>query len=761
MMASMSILAFGFLSPGLFAAGAAATSIPIIIHLLNKRKFRIIIWAAMDFLLAAQRRNARRLRFQRWLLLAVRCLALLALAAAVGQMVLDNMAIGGIFGGGQRVVVVILDDSYSMGYQRPGTVSAFETSKKLIKDWLGKLSTSDKVMVIRASRGGVAPQNRPTPDHAGLESQVKGMDLTDAGTDLPAALDQAAEVLKEMEQNARTREVIVLTDFSNSSIHEPVQGIGQVNRVKGLEGDRLKKSVEAVKAHATSFKIFDLGSDDQTNMAVTDLRSVLPVVVAGKPSRFSVTVMNAKSDPELDAKVTILLDGVEVLSEKLGKIEGGSPKTVEMAVTVATPGRHLIEARLPPDVDFLATDNTRRLMVDVKQEVPVLLVEGDPGDGGRTSYGSAYFLRAALPPASRLGVFATKTITELELPTVLLETFATVVLTDASAPRSPALRENLQKYVNQGGVLMIFPGSNTNTRDMNDMLGESGAKLLPATLGQPMDSQLGVGFDVNGVSHPVIEKLKRMLEGGEDPGFKSVQTTRYLKLGVPLDGSSEVVLNYASAEAGKNDTAVVMKQVGKGKVVLFASSADTSWSTWGSKASFLPFMVELAFYTISRDTGGLTLGVGNKINLPGDLDNPGSWNGPRGVRLNVSSELDKDGRPRLTSGGGDGGGGIWTGRPDGGGGESGCGRSGYPPRGEIDDGQFAGSGGAGLGRGAQGTGGEGVGGGREEFGGIGIGEKHAAGGTGAVYSGDDFGEVVFGVQVMRAQWPAPTQSAGF
>ena len=54
------------------AAGGVATSIPIVIHLLNKRKFRIIVWAAMDFLLAAQRRNARKLKFRRWLLLAVR-----------------------------------------------------------------------------------------------------------------------------------------------------------------------------------------------------------------------------------------------------------------------------------------------------------------------------------------------------------------------------------------------------------------------------------------------------------------------------------------------------------------------------------------------------------------------------------------------------------------------------------------------------------------------------------------------------------------
>src|SRR3954468_13515369 len=100
------ILAFWFLTPWLMAAGAAATSIPIIIHLLNKRKFRVVVWAAMEWLLAAQRRNARRLKFQRWLLLAVRCLALLVLAMAVGQLFLQSAALAGFFGGGQRSVIV-------------------------------------------------------------------------------------------------------------------------------------------------------------------------------------------------------------------------------------------------------------------------------------------------------------------------------------------------------------------------------------------------------------------------------------------------------------------------------------------------------------------------------------------------------------------------------------------------------------------------------------------------------------------------------
>src|SRR5205085_5391411 len=91
----------------------------IVIHLLNKRKFRIVVWAAMEWLLAAQRRNARRLKFQRWLLLLVRCLAILVIAAGIAQLIMQTQTFGAIIGE-QRGVVIILDDSYSMGYQQGG-----------------------------------------------------------------------------------------------------------------------------------------------------------------------------------------------------------------------------------------------------------------------------------------------------------------------------------------------------------------------------------------------------------------------------------------------------------------------------------------------------------------------------------------------------------------------------------------------------------------------------------------------------------------
>ena len=65
-------------------AGIAAVSVPIIIHLLNRRKFKTITWAAMKFVKLSVDQNQRRMRIEDLILLLIRCalVALLALALA-------------------------------------------------------------------------------------------------------------------------------------------------------------------------------------------------------------------------------------------------------------------------------------------------------------------------------------------------------------------------------------------------------------------------------------------------------------------------------------------------------------------------------------------------------------------------------------------------------------------------------------------------------------------------------------------------------
>jgi hypothetical protein len=665
-------LAFFFLAPMLFAAGAACVSIPIIIHLLNKRKFKTIVWAAMDFLLAAQRRNARKLKFRRWLLLATRCLALLLLAAGIAQLVAQNTVFGN-FASGQKAYVVVWDDSYSMAFTPAGNTapSAFDKSKRALLDWIPTLGPADKIMVIRASRGGTtangASNNRPSPDKDSAKARIAAALPSDASTDLSAALDQAADALKELGPTSRTRQLLILTDASNSALRDPSKA--NADPAAGAVADRLKKSLAAAKAQATDTRLFDFGAPDQPNMAVTDLRPVHPLVVAGTRAEFRITVLNATDRPAVDVPLSILVDGVPAHAEKLTRIDPGSPRTLTIAVPLATAGRHTIEARLP--ADGLPVDDGRTLLLNVRREIPILLVDGSPGDNhtlGSTTYLQVAFALSAgdkpgsLTPAALGGGFAPRVITELELPTTALPPFAAVVLSDTTTPRAPAVRDALRKYVQEGGLLLIFPGGHTNAQDMNALLGAPGVPsapgvdpLLPAAIGQAVKTQTagelqtGTPFAPEGYTHPVLEKFGEAAKSGLDVGFSSVQTTQYLKLTPPADGSSEVILRYAKPDGAPGDPAVVARQVGKGKVVLFASTADTAWNSFGAAPSYVPFVHELMYYAIPGDTDALTLRVGDSIHLPQDLAPAGAWNGPRNTSISVTTEI-KDGRPRLTSG---------------------------------------------------------------------------------------------------------------
>src|SRR5258707_14235207 len=100
-----------FLNPGYLAAAAALISVPIIIHLINRMRFKRIRWAAMEFLLKAQKRMRKRLIIEQLLLLMLRCL----LVALAGLLVCRFVGFAGSeYWSRPNLHVVILDDTLSM-----------------------------------------------------------------------------------------------------------------------------------------------------------------------------------------------------------------------------------------------------------------------------------------------------------------------------------------------------------------------------------------------------------------------------------------------------------------------------------------------------------------------------------------------------------------------------------------------------------------------------------------------------------------------
>src|SRR6476661_5639941 len=111
-----SFLAFGFVSFPMARVAARLISIPIIIHILNRRRFKTITWAAMEFLLRAMRKNRRRLKFEQWLLLATRCLLIFLLGLALARPLGCESGALAQFGRHTALNVFIIDNSYSLAY---------------------------------------------------------------------------------------------------------------------------------------------------------------------------------------------------------------------------------------------------------------------------------------------------------------------------------------------------------------------------------------------------------------------------------------------------------------------------------------------------------------------------------------------------------------------------------------------------------------------------------------------------------------------
>src|SRR5207302_7075282 len=81
-----------FLNPWYMVAGGAMVSSPILIHLINRMRFKRIRWAAMEFLLKSQKRNRRRLIIEQLILLLLRCLLVLLAAFLVARFVGELIA---------------------------------------------------------------------------------------------------------------------------------------------------------------------------------------------------------------------------------------------------------------------------------------------------------------------------------------------------------------------------------------------------------------------------------------------------------------------------------------------------------------------------------------------------------------------------------------------------------------------------------------------------------------------------------------------
>src|SRR5688572_2097465 len=452
-----------FLNP-ILLAGLAAVAVPIIIHLLNRRKFQKVVWAAMRFLKASVEQNQRRMRIEDMILLALRCLLVMLLALALARPAILSKATD-MFGQSKVTGVIVLDNSYSMGVS-DGTMTRFDKAREAALEAIDSMPVGSATAVLLASDvvQGAIPE--PTFDMNLARKVIRDAPLTDRATDLLPAIDKAIDVLRE--RLALRREIYLVTD-------------GQAAGWRQLS--EIQTSFEKAKSEITTHVILT-GEHEENNLGVSDLRLASGLSPVKQSLRFEVKVTNFGKEEARNVRVALNVD-TEAPSDEftIEALPAGSTKSISLFAKLMTEGFHSVHARILDD--RLRADDRRSLVVRAIKDVRVLLIDGDPGSEARDS--ETYFLRNALvpiPPEMQEDYFIkATTVTTPELASVRLDDFDALILANVSDLSENTLR-NFEQYLRRGGGLMIFPGAKSNPTFYNEQLFRR-FQFLPAGLGTP------------------------------------------------------------------------------------------------------------------------------------------------------------------------------------------------------------------------------------------------------------------------------------
>ncbi len=590
--------------------GAAGVAAPIIIHLLSKRRFKRIDWAAMDFLLDADRRNRRRIRLEHLLLLLLRCLAILLLAMLVSRLFIKP---GGLASFALQSVrterLVLLDDSPSMQV-RNGDRSVFDQTIEALSDFVRATASqrpNDTFSLMLTSRPGRFVVNgRLFSQTEEILQGIAALKPADLSANPDASLAAVADAIEQPTGGAGetlNRVVYLLSDLRSTDwMGDPSDPDSQA-----LDGpiERLSELVEGLV-------VVNVGASRVDNLAVASIGSQVKNVVVGVPTRFDVTVANHGAKAAQDVAVTFTVAGAPPAEALIRRIPAGESGQAGFDFTFREAGSAEILVEI--DSDRLPVDNRRHFAARVMQAVPILVVDGDPaGEFGRSE---SFFLSYALsPPGEVPSGYGVQTITENQFIAADLAPYQVIVLANVYRI-SAQQRDRLEQWVERGGGLVLALGDQVDRQSYNSLLHREGKGLLPIRLnevaGDP-DERQSARLVVDRANHPIL----KVFAGESNPFLQRIRFYQWWSGEMPTElvasGDGRVIASF-------NDTArspaLAERRFGDGRVLTMTMPVDGDWHSWPADPSYIITVLETARYLAGSTAMQGNLTVGQPVRHP-------------------------------------------------------------------------------------------------------------------------------------------------
>ena len=607
----MNLLGLTFLNP-LFLIGLASAAIPLLIHLSRSRRTKKMRFSTTRFFTDQFLRSQRMSRIKELLLLLCRMALFGLLAAALAQPLVMPKA--SLSGSASRHVVVVLDNSASMGYVENG-LSRLDRARSAVLELFDGFGDADRLTVILAARRQDGPrllfeglprlreQYRLEPLGSAWRFQLSSPQRDDEwetavrslldlqpeplGTDLTAALTKADAFLRGKPQDEK--HIYILSDLQVTGWNSPEDGQSPIAR--GSDA-----SIFFVK----------VGNTRNDNIAVTGVQYSAPRPMVGVP--YEIRPYLAFGEGRDAAKVRLVVDGKTQHETEIRKTGLSQFGTQRFKHLFDQGGWHwgYIEVEDPT----LPADNRRYFAVQVLDSLHVLAINGSPSKQEET-LDELFFFRLALEASAELigssPIRLNDQLSPNELPTRNLNDPALWEGSSAKGPNlvvlanveslSTAAVEKLENYVDAGGSLLVFLGDKVNPAFYNNVLAATARRggLLPGRL------QSLVGDANTSTRYATIGEVNYdhlALGSFRDP--KSGDLSRVgLQAYWKIDPGEATVLMRSST----GDPLLTEKSFGRGRVMLFASTLDRDWTDFPKWRVYVPWLYRLIAY-LAQDTIG-------------------------------------------------------------------------------------------------------------------------------------------------------------
>ena len=547
-----------FLTPA-FLVGLGALAVPILIHLIQRERKRVIEFPSLMFVRRIPYQSVRRRRIRHWFLLLLRATAIALIVAAFSRPFFQQQAKASAVSGGARDIVILLDQSASMGYGDHWT-RARDAARGVIRG----MGSNDRATLVLFAKN--AEENmRATSDRGRLEGAVNAAKVGSGATRYGPALKLAESILSR--SPLKRRETVLISDF---------QKVGWT----GSEEVRFPEEM--------TISTVSVASPNTSNLAV-------PSVTFGRTAfsgqeRIAVTAgLSNKGDQMLkDVPVTLTIDGHEIQTERATIAPHASSSVTFTQFTLAGPN---VRGNVRAGSDPMPADNSFNFVLAPSDPVSVAIVDG----GDRSD--ASLFLSKALAIGTTPS-FHTDVSSSARVGPTAFDKRAAIILNDTMFP--PAGGGGvLRKFVERGGGLLVVAGDRTSWPQ-----GE--AALLPGTLGAPVDRTGGRSGSLGFLdySHPVFEVFKAPRSGD----FSAAHVFRYRALQpAPTD---RIIARFDDGAV-----AAAERKVGQGRVIVWTTTLDDSWTDIGVKPIFLPLVHQLARYLSHYEPATSWFTVGQVLDL--------------------------------------------------------------------------------------------------------------------------------------------------